>query len=690
MLKGTGFQATQLRLLPALAGVLASQGDLRGLFEGVTTALRPLLEHEFSQLLLYDQETGWLKNCGSHFPKGKGLIYEGLLIPLENTPAGRVYTTKQPLLMERPEEASAPSEVVERLLAEGVRSGCCVPLAVRDKVLGVLSVGSSREDAFAPADQELLSAVASFVALAVENIQSLEKLEMSQTELAQRHARMQLLLEINNALVKELEIHELFLGISASLRRLTHHVYSQIVLYDAGSRRLVIRAVDFPAGGKGLVHEGLVVPAEAPAGFVYASVQPLLIPNLERRRFPSDITDRMLGEGVKSVCLAPLVSHHRVLGVLSIGRSEVGAFNTADLEVLTAVAKQVSIAVENALAFEQISALNQRLARENLYLDEEVQANSGFGEIVGESPALRRVLKQAETVAPTAATVLLMGETGTGKELMARAVHNLSPRSQAGFIKLNCSAIPTGLLESELFGHEKGAFTGALSQKIGRLELAHQGTLFLDEVGDLPLELQPKLLRVLQDGEFERLGGTKTIHVDVRIVAATNRDLARMIADREFREDLYYRLNVFPVTLPPLRERAEDISILFHYFAEKHARRLKKRITTIPTTAMQRLTRWHWPGNIRELENICERAVILSQEPVLELPLAELEESPKDRQMPETTLQAVEREHILRVLRETRGLIGTPRGAAAKLGLKRTTLHAKMRRLGITKQDFMT
>lgn len=687
-LKETG--GAGLKALLELTDELVTQEDLHGLFAAVTASLRQVLKHEYSQLLLYDEATGWLKNCSAYFPSGKGLVHEGLLVPLENTPAGRVYKTRQPLRMERPDKERTPNDIVERLLAEGVRSGCCVPIAIRDEVLGVLSVGSSREAAFTEADQELLCSVANVVAVAIDDTLCRQKLRISETDLARRHARLQLVLEINNVLVTKLDVPELFAAISAALRRLTHHLYSQIVLYDAKTQQLVIRAVDFPAGSKGLIHEGLTVPPQTPAGAAFVSVQPTLIGKLERRHFPSDITDRMLEEGVRSVCLAPLVSHHRVLGVLSIGRSEEDGFTPADLEVLVAVANQVSIAVENALAFEQISELNQRLATENLYLNEEVRANSGFENIIGESSGLKQVQKQVETAAPTNATILLLGETGTGKELIARAIHDLSARAKATFVKLNCSAIPTGLLESELFGHEKGAFTGAIERKIGRLELAHGGTLFLDEIGDLPIELQPKLLRVLQDGDFERLGGTKTIHTDVRLIAATNRDLVQMVEDLTFREDLYYRLKVFPITIPPLRERPGDIPILVSYFVEKYARQMKKKIATIPQPAMQALMKWHWPGNIRELQNFLHRAVILSRGPALEIPMADLTSSPKRGTPRVTTLEEAEREHILRVLRETKGLVGTPEGAAVKLGLKRTTLHAKMRRLGITRRDFMT
>lgn len=337
-------------------------------------------------------------------------------------------------------------------------------------------------------------------------------------------------------------------------------------------------------------------------------------------------------------------------------------------------------------------AAQEALARKDLekhYLEEEYITVNRFEDIIGESPGLRKILKQVETVAATDVTVLILGETGTGKDLIARAIHQLSSRREKSLVKLNCSAIPTGLLESELFGHEKGAFTGAISQKIGRLELAHQGTFFLDEIGDLPLELQPKLLRALQEKEFERLGGTRTIPVDARLVAATNRDLGKMVEDREFRSDLYYRLRVFPITIPPLRERREDIPALVNYFVTKHARSLNRKIETIPNEVMKPLVRWHWPGNIRELENFIERAVILSTGPVLRVPLAELELPEGSANTDDVTLETNQRDHILRVLRETKGVIAGPDGAAARLGLKRTTLNSKLKKLGIERKDYM-
>jgi formate hydrogenlyase transcriptional activator len=394
--------------------------------------------------------------------------------------------------------------------------------------------------------------------------------------------------------------------------------------------------------------------------------------------------------GVQSYCWLPLTTARQRLGTLVFTSKQPSAYDAADMDFLQQVANQVAVAVENAVAFQQIEALNDRLHRENVYLEEEVRAEHNFGEIVGESVALRRVLKEVETVAPTDSTVLIRGETGTGKELIARALHELSPRKGRTFVKVNCAAIPTGLLESELFGHEKGAFTGAICQKVGRFELAHQGTLFLDEVGDIPPELQPKLLRVLQEQEFERLGSTRTIKVDVRLVAATNRDLARMVADGTFRADLYYRLNVFPVVLPPLRKRPEDIPRLVRHFTQRFARRMGRRIETIPSAVMDALARYPWPGNVRELQNVIERAVILSPGPSLQVPPGDLQPEATQAAAPASaavTLADAEREHIIGALRETGWVLGGPEGAAARLGMKRSTLYKKMKKLGISRLE---
>jgi len=421
--------------------------------------------------------------------------------------------------------------------------------------------------------------------------------------------------------------------------------------------------------------------------------KPAVFHGVELDQFPAELVRILREKGITSICCVPLISKGRTLGTLNLASRRAEAFSESDAELLDRVAGQIAIAVENALAFKEIDSLKNRLAVEKLYLEEEIRSEFNFEEIVGESPAIKRALGQVELAAPGNTTVLILGETGTGKELIARAIHNLSPRRERTFVKINCAAIPSGLLESELFGHERGAFTGAIAQKVGRFELADRGTIFLDEVGDIPLELQPKLLRVLQEQEFERLGATRTIHVDARVVAATNADLSRLVAERKFRSDLYYRLNVFPIQIPALRERREDIPLLVRYFVQKFSRRLNKTVQYVPSDAMDALVSYSWPGNIRELENLLERAVILSPGKELRVPLSELRNTPTPAEeesplvvshpAPVGTLEEAERQHILRALRHTQWRIAGPRGAASLLGMKRTTLQARIRKLGI-------
>jgi formate hydrogenlyase transcriptional activator len=406
------------------------------------------------------------------------------------------------------------------------------------------------------------------------------------------------------------------------------------------------------------------------------------------RGFAAETTDHLLAEGLQALCCVPLLRPKGPLGVLVLGSTRPDAFTTGDLTLLNQVAAQLAIAIENARTGREVEQLRSQLGHEKRFLEGEPHTQLHFEEIIGESSAVKRVLDQVGIVAASDATVMILGETGTGKGLIARAIHNTSKRRERSFIILNCAAIPTGLLESELFGHEKGAFTGAVSQKIGRLELADKGTLFLDEIGEIPLELQPKLLRVLQDHEFERLGGTRTIKVDLRLIAATNRELARSVAEKEFRSDLFYRLNVFPIRLPALRERREDIPLLVRYFVQKFARGMERGIETVPSETMNTLVNWHWPGNVRELENFIERSVILTEGTALRAPLADLQAESPSSGAAEHSLEGAEREHIIRVLRETRGMISGPTGAARRLGLKRTTLQSKMQRLGITRRDY--
>jgi formate hydrogenlyase transcriptional activator len=529
------------------------------------------------------------------------------------------------------------------------------------------------------------------------------------------------LLAVSGAIVAHRDLSALFHELAGRLHEVVRFDYLALVLHEAArnTMRLHVLEASEPIRLPSVIDLPL---EEDPAGWVWQTQQPLILSSVaEARRWPRFLERVQPSYGAHSGCFLPLTTARRRLGTLVFSCKQPSAYDTADEDFLRLVANQVAVAVENALAFQEIEALKDKLAQEKAYLEEEVRTEHDFGDIVGESAALRRVLKEVETVAPTGSTVLIRGETGTGKELIARALHDLSPRGDRTFVKLNCAAIPTGLLESELFGHEKGAFTGAISQKVGRFELAHQGTLFLDEVGDIPPELQPKLLRVLQEQEFERLGSTKTINVDVRLVAATNRDLAAMVAEGRFRTDLYYRLNVFPLVLPPLRERPDDIPRLVRHFTQRFARQMGRRIETIPSAILEALVHHPWPGNIRELQNVIERAVILSPGPTLHVPLGDFSERMKDGApaervggrmkgkdeggrtsdekepgsihpssfipQPSTTLADAEREHILGVLRESGWVLGGPKGAAARLGMKRSTLHWKMKKLGISRPE---
>lgn len=499
--------------------------------------------------------------------------------------------------------------------------------------------------------------------------------------------RYEALLSVSAAIVAHRDLPALFHDLAGRLKEVVRFDYLTLVLHEAATNSMRMHVLEPPEPTEPAI---VLPPEEDPAGLVWQTQQPLITSSLaELGRWPR-LLARVQPYGVQSYCWLPLTTARRRLGTLVFTSKQPSAYDAADVSFLQQAANQVAVAIENAFAFQEIEALKDKLAKENAYLEEEARTEHNFGEIVGDSACLRRVLKEVETVAPTDSTVLIRGETGTGKELVARALHDLSPRQGRTFIKLNCAAIPTGLLESELFGHEKGAFTGAVSQKVGRFELAHHGTLFLDEVGDIPPELQPKLLRVLQEQEFERLGGTKTIKVDVRLVAATHRDLAKMVAEGRFREDLYYRLNVFPVVLPALRERSDDIPRLVRHFTQQFARRMGRRIENIPSAVMDALVRYPWPGNVRELQNVIERAVILSPGPSLQVPPGDL--PPATTQGAVATAAAVtladaEREHILSALGETGWVVGGLKGAAARLGMKRSLLFWKMKKLGISRPE---
>src|SRR5205809_7433558 len=555
-----------------------------------------------------------------------------------------------------------------------MKSFCAIPLTSPLRRLGALHFASHEEDAFGAADVAFLQELSRQVALAVDNTLHHEAAQRAQEELAHERDRLRLLLEVNNALVSNREHRTLFSALATCVRRVVAHDYTSLAVYDAERNAFDMWAIEF--AGKGLIKEHMLVPVEgSPAGVTFTAGEPKRFERADLAALESEVGHALLAEGIQSMCSVPLTVHDRRLGTLSIGRLGGEPFTACDAEPPASVANQLAFSVENALAFQEIAELKDRLAAEKIYLEDEIRTDYNFEEIIGDSPALKRVLHQVETVAPTDSAVLILGETGTGKELIARAIHDLSGRRERTFVKINCAAIPTGLLESELFGHERGAFTGAIAQRIGRFELADRGTLFLDEVGDIPLELQPKLLRVLQEQEFERLGSTRTIRVDTRLVAATNADLSRLVAERKFRSDLFYRLNVFPIQIPPLRDRREDISLLVRYFVQKFSRRLNKTVQYVPADAMDALVSYSWPGNIRELENLLERAVILSPGKELRVPLSELrsapatppaEESPlvASSAAPVATLEEAERQHILRALRHTEWRIAGPRGAA--------------------------
>jgi formate hydrogenlyase transcriptional activator len=517
-------------------------------------------------------------------------------------------------------------------------------------------------------------------------------LQSTQAELQSEKDRLRVLLDLTNDVVSNLELHDVLNVVAANVHQIINADVVGVGLPDFDTGQLKISALHFGVEGSATGTELLPAVEIMPAG-VFRSSQ-LWVGNIEDLHEDQVQKEFLIAAGIQALCVMPLLSRERALGVLMIGRRADDPYSAHEIEFLARVSSQMAIAVENALSYRRISELTDKLAQEKLYLEDEIRSDANFEDIIGTSKQLQRVLKLVETVAPTDSTVLIYGETGTGKELIARAIHNLSSRRANTFVRLNCAAIPTGLLESELFGHERGAFTGAVAQRIGRLELANRGTLFLDEIGEIPLELQPKLLRVLQEREFERLGSTRTLRTDTRLIAASNRDLSAMVEEQRFRSDLFFRFNVFPIQVPPLRERAEDIPLLVRHFAQEFSRRMNKTIETIPSETMKALCQYSWPGNIRELQNVIERAVILSSGSTLSASLTELADQstrpalsrnskPERRRPVRSILADVDAGQIVQALRQTGGRIGGPNGAAALLALKRTTFITRMKKLGI-------
>lgn len=576
---------------------------------------------------------------------------------------------------------------------------CLVPLLASSGLLGGCEFTRQHTTPFSEEDKNGLYDLCTLAAIAVEQIQLRENALLQQSLLRHERDDFRILVDITNAVLSKLDLDELTGEIAKTIHHFFHINAISIVLCDADkdSEQASVYATHYV--------QTHVAEREQSRMSLDGSLEQqvmkngeMLLTNVRAVEEPDDeskLFQLLWRDQTKTLCILPLRFGHKTLGVLKLAQCQPDNFNSANLRVLQQIAERIAIAVDNALAYQEIKSLKEKLQHENLYLTEQINSNNpDFSDIVGRSSSMSAVLKQVEIVAKSDCSVLILGETGTGKELIARAIHNLGDRRDQRMVKMNCAAMPAGLMESDLFGHEKGSFTGATAQRMGRFELADKGTLFLDEVGEIPVELQPKLLRILQEQEFERVGGNKLISVDVRMIAATNRDLRQMVADKEFRSDLYYRLNVFPIVIPPLRERPEDIPQLVKFLTYKIAKRMKRTIDSIPAETLRLLSRMPWPGNVRELENVIERAVLLTRGTVLDLQLPELNYPlPVSQPVPVASAPDIapaphlseedERERILQVLKETNGVVAGPRGAAQRLGLKRTTLLSRMKKLGI-------
>ncbi len=675
--------ATRYELLVGVSNAIGMHRDPQELFGALLRELHRVVRFDYIGVSIRDEKSNTFHRHAVD-AETEAAIPPDPELAMEESDAWWVYQNQEPLITSLEARDARFSKFQEILKKYGIRCACTLPLTTAHSKVGTLTFASRAPDIYIAEEVRFLSVVAEQIALAFDN------------ELLKKNERVGLLLELTNHVVSNLEFRDLLRAVVASTRRVMGCDGVGITLPDTDNTRLRIYALDFPFKDASVQEENLVPIDEEITGAVFRTGKLWCGSVQEARRL--GMKDTAQAE-VGTVCVLPLVSRGRVLGTFGVVKYQDNAF-TGDIEFLTQIGNQIAIAVENALAFGQIRELKDQLSREKLYLEDEIRTEMNFAQIIGNSASLRRALKNVETVAPTDSTVLIYGETGTGKELIARAIHDLSPRRGKPFVKLNCAAIPTGLLESELFGHEKGAFTGAIAQRIGRFEVANGGTIFLDEVGEIPLELQTKLLRVLQEREFERLGSSRTLRTDARLIAATNRDLETMVSERKFRSDLFFRLNVFPVHVPPLRERQGDIPLLVRHFTQQFSRRMNRAIETIPSATMDALSRYHWPGNIRELQNVIERAVIISTGPVLSVDVADLKFSEAGRVVEKTTspkspmngalhdvLEQSEREQILKALEQCNWVVAGQRGAAAHLGMKRSTLQQRIRKLGIVRRS---
>jgi formate hydrogenlyase transcriptional activator len=603
----------------SLSRSIAGRTDLEALLSGVGESLRRIVSFDHLGLILHDPESGAMQGHILNEPGNP--VITSLRMPVEADPAGWVWLNQQPLILSNLDAETRWPEFTSRARAEfGLSTLILVPLTAGDNRLGAFGFSSVAPYEPSPAEMEFLERVATEFAVAVEGF-------LARQAAVRERDRLRTLFDITNALVSKLASDELFSAISDQLSKVIRHDHAVLTLCNKETGPLTC-TLCIPRTAALEAVKGPFDPAGMPAAEVLATGKPVVARDVDIDRYPNPNFRRFVELGLKSICSVPLITRERTIGTLALSRMTDDVWTSEDVEFLAQVASQIAIAVENSLAYRELSEMKERLATEKLYLEDEIRLDHNIGNMVGQGLAFQSILKSVQIVAPTDSTVLILGETGTGKELVARAVHELSPRRKGSFVKVNCAAIPASLLESELFGHEKGSFTGAVAQKLGRFELAHKGTLFLDEIGEMPLELQPKLLRAIQDQEFERVGGTRTIRTDVRFVAATNRDLKAMVDENEFRADLYYRLHVFPLSVPPLRERREDIPLLTRYFVQKHAQRMGRAIDKIPTSAMEALTRYDWPGNIRELQNVLERSVILTHGNTLQIAMPDLGKRP--------------------------------------------------------------